>query len=108
MIHGDEADVAAEFEERARADALVAQRAIVQEDPDQDEQGNRYCLDCGEQIPAARVAAVNAVRCVDCARLRERGKPRNKGGAGIRRFLQPEGTQTVEEPAETDSLEGEL
>lgn len=100
MIHGDEADIASEFEERARADALAAQRAITQEDPDEDEQGNRFCLDCGEPIPAARVAAVNAVRCVDCARLRERGKSRHLG-IGIRRFLRPESAHGSEESVET-------
>lgn len=89
MVAGDEADVAAVFEERAREAALAAQRAVVQESPDEDAQGNRYCLDCGERIPAARVQAVQAVRCVDCAGLRERARPRALGH-GIRRYLQPE------------------
>lgn len=33
----------------------------------------RYCVDCGEPIPAARLNAVpNAIRCVECQRLFEK------------------------------------
>jgi DnaK suppressor protein len=45
-------------------------------EPDTDDLGNRYCLDCGVLVPAARVSAVNAVTCVECARIIER---RQKG-----------------------------
>jgi len=72
MIHGDMADIAAEYEQRDRDLALARRRAVPMEDPDEDSNGNRYCLDCGEIIPKARVAAVMAVRCVDCAGHRER------------------------------------
>lgn len=43
------------------------------EAPDEDNKGNRYCLDCGDTIPRARVEAVQAVRCVNCVVVRERG-----------------------------------
>jgi DnaK suppressor protein len=72
MIHGDIADVAAEYEQRERDLALARRRATPMEEPDEDSNGNRYCLDCGEIIPEARVAAVMAVRCVDCAGHREK------------------------------------
>lgn len=33
----------------------------------------RYCVDCGEPIPAARLKAVpDAIRCVDCQQLFEK------------------------------------
>ncbi|MBU2790508.1 TraR/DksA C4-type zinc finger protein [Acidithiobacillus caldus] len=72
MIHGDMADIAAEYEQRERDLALARRRAVPMEEPDEDSNGNRYCLDCGEIIPKARVAAVMAVRCVDCAGRREK------------------------------------
>ncbi|MGK9451914.1 TraR/DksA C4-type zinc finger protein [Acidithiobacillus caldus] len=72
MIHGDEADIAAELEQRYRELALARLRASPSEEPDEDANGNRFCLDCGESIPADRVAAVHAVRCVACATRRER------------------------------------
>jgi RNA polymerase-binding transcription factor DksA len=71
-MHGDECDVAAVFEETQRNAALARVLAGPVEEPDEDDQGNRYCLDCGETIPPARVLAVKAVRCVDCATIRER------------------------------------
>ncbi|MDD3759767.1 MAG: TraR/DksA C4-type zinc finger protein [Acidithiobacillus sp.] len=72
MLHGDEADVAAHYEEAERHAAL--QRMLFsqqQEQPDEDAHG-RYCLDCAETIPPERVQAINAVRCVECARRREK------------------------------------
>ncbi len=42
------------------------------EPPDEDADGNRLCLDCGEVIPQERVIAANAVRCIDCAQRLER------------------------------------
>ncbi|MBU2763340.1 hypothetical protein HFQ13_09300 [Acidithiobacillus sp. VAN18-1] len=66
------ADIAAEYEQRDRDMALARRRAAPMEEPDEDGNGNRYCLDCGEIIPKARVAAVMAVRCVDCAGHREK------------------------------------
>ena len=82
----DPVDAASNNELEAVATAL-RNRAIEaqqsREAPDEDEQGNRFCLDCGEQIPPDRVAAVAAVRCVRCASRREKqGRiGRQKGGA---------------------------
>lgn len=43
----------------------LARRSI--ETPDQDAAGNRFCLNCGEQIASDRLeAAPDAVRCVPC------------------------------------------
>jgi hypothetical protein len=46
MIHGDMADIAAEYEQRDRDMALARRRAAPMEEPDEDSNGNRYCLDC--------------------------------------------------------------
>ena len=89
MLQGDEGDIASQFEEAERAAAISRLRLGPQEEPDEDDRGNRYCLDCGEIIPPARVQAVQAVRCVDCASLLERGKPR-VGVGGISRYLRVE------------------
>ncbi len=107
MIHGDEADVAAALEEQQRESALAQLRASAPgEDPDEDEEGNRYCLDCGDTIPEARVRAVNAVRCVYCASVRERGNPRKMlSHRGIRRYLKQDEEESPS--GETFSLGGE-
>lgn len=74
----DDTDLSVDMEEKIHALRLnvAAEAARMQltpaEEPDEDEDGNRYCLDCGDAIPAARVASVNAVRCTDCASARER------------------------------------
>lgn len=79
----DEADIATEQSELEMA-IFQAQRASTRsEQPDEDDAGNRYCLDCGDEIPAERVAAVQAVRCVYCAEIRER-KSRFQGMRGWR------------------------
>jgi len=93
LLQGDEGDIAFQFEEAERVAAISRLRLEPQEEPDEDDQGNRYCLDCGEMIPQARVQAVQAVRCVDCASRLERGKPR-VGVGGISRYLQNDGQQT--------------
>ena len=61
----EQANIAMRLEERRLA-------MLHQEAPDEDASGNRYCLDCADDIPPARVQAVNAVRCVVCAEKRER------------------------------------
>ena len=38
----------------------------VKETPEFNNDGNRICLDCGDEIIKARVEAVDAVRCVLC------------------------------------------
>ena len=83
MIHGDLADVAAVYEQRDRDMALARMRSGPVEAPDEDAQGNRYCLDCGDTIPKARVEAVQAVRCVSCVGAKEGGQrlARMRGGA---------------------------
>ena len=83
MIHGDIADIAAVYEQRDRDQALARMRSGPVEAPDEDDEGNRYCLGCGDTIPKARVEAVQAVRCVGCAERKERGErlARMRGGA---------------------------
>ncbi len=61
----EQANIAMRLEERRLA-------MLHQEAPDEDASGNRYCLDCADTVPALRVKAVNAVRCVVCAEKRER------------------------------------
>lgn len=65
----DFADAAQEITERDLA-VILAGRNQATEEPDEDAMG-RYCLTCGVTIPALRVAAVNAVRCVDCQSVHE-------------------------------------
>ena len=69
----DEADVANRMQESEMRLAMAQRATARREVPDEDEDGNRYCLDCGEAIPQKRVQAVDAVRCVYCAEKRERG-----------------------------------
>lgn len=92
-MHGDEGDIAAAFEEKEREAALARVLSGPVEEPDEDAQGNRYCLDCGEIIPPARVLAVKAVRCVDCATQRERQNRKISGHGNIRRYLSGEQEQ---------------
>ena len=61
----EQANIAMRLEERRLA-------MLHQEAPDEDANGHRFCLDCADDIPPARVQAVNAVRCVVCAEKRER------------------------------------
>ncbi len=66
----DPNDLASDLEEAQRQQAIALARMAPAEEPDEDD-AHRYCLDCGEIIPPARVAAVQAVRCVSCAQRRE-------------------------------------
>lgn len=66
----DPLDRASALEDAERSRLIAAVRARVQEPPDEDEQG-RYCLDCAVTIPPARVVKIGAVRCVECQTLRE-------------------------------------
>lgn len=51
--------------------ALSSQQQHQTEEPDEDELG-RYCLDCGEKISVARLAAKpDAVCCTPCQSIRE-------------------------------------
>ena len=73
----DEFDKAMAIEEHnhtlrlAEAARAARERLTPTEPPDEDAEGNRFCLDCGDSIPRARVESVNAVRCVACTVLRE-------------------------------------
>ena len=70
----DDLDRAHEREEQDRAIALDAalRRNVDTEQPDE-ENGIRYCLDCGVDIPKARLISVpGAVRCVECKEMKER------------------------------------
>ena len=82
----DISDIGTQNAEEQLALSLSAHRAAMTptEDPDEDAQGNRYCLDCAEIIPQERVQAVRAVRCVACAGKREQFSKlaRSRGGAG--------------------------
>lgn len=76
----DPIDRATRQEEEDRTQAIAAQLRSIQsaEAPDEDAAGIRYCLDCGDVIPAERILAVRqalkleVVRCVKHAALRER------------------------------------
>ncbi|MDA8152881.1 MAG: hypothetical protein M0003_09250 [Acidithiobacillus sp.] len=89
----DEADVGAKNTEEHLMEALARQRAalVPQEEPDEDAQGNRYCLDCADIIPSERVQAVEAVRCVTCAAKRERFTKLTQGRGGAGRIMNDEG-----------------
>lgn len=72
----DTFDQASVLEEMFRDMALAAHKAKTAvppgEVPDEDEDGNRYCIACGDEIPKARVALLpHAVRCVKCEARRE-------------------------------------
>ena len=71
-------DIEERILERNRADAArtAREKLAPPEKPDEDDKGNRFCLDCGDRIPRKRVASVNAVRCVACAQLREKFRVR--------------------------------
>ncbi|WP_414039399.1 TraR/DksA C4-type zinc finger protein [Acidithiobacillus sp. M4-SHS-6] len=62
---------ASDLEDLERSHILSKHRNRQVEMPDEAD-GIRYCLDCGDEIPEARVLAINAVRCVHCAGIRER------------------------------------
>jgi DnaK suppressor protein len=68
------------LEEEQRQRALGALRQRPREAPDEDEHG-RYCLDCGDVIPDARlVIEPFAVRCVECLTVREKQEAIRHGG----------------------------
>ncbi|HDZ3731975.1 TPA: TraR/DksA family transcriptional regulator [Vibrio harveyi] len=65
-------DKAQELEQTFREKAISHQLSRPQEKPDEDEDGNRYCLSCGGLIPPERIQAYPAaVRCVSCQSLKE-------------------------------------
>lgn len=70
----EQIDKAQELEQLFRDKALENQRKPMPwEVPNEDESGNRYCLNCGIEIPQARLEVQpQAVRCVRCQSRKER------------------------------------
>lgn len=68
-------DVFERAQEREQEDRDIAiqaelKRGIETEQPDE-ENGIRYCLDCGDPIPNKRLEArPDAVRCVECQNIK--------------------------------------
>ncbi|HHC6515902.1 TPA: TraR/DksA family transcriptional regulator [Vibrio parahaemolyticus] len=68
----DQFDRAQELETLFRNAAIANRPVQAEEEPDVDEDGNRYCLSCGCVIPPKRVKALPAaVRCVSCQSRKE-------------------------------------
>jgi phage/conjugal plasmid C-4 type zinc finger TraR family protein len=89
----DPLDEGTQLAERERAYALAAirQRSQSTEPPDDetDEHGvyHRYCLQCGDEIPAARLKSVPfAVRCVPCLTKIETEQRIANGKGGVREY----------------------
>ncbi|AUZ85797.1 TraR/DksA C4-type zinc finger protein [Methylophaga nitratireducenticrescens] len=73
----DDIDRAQRQEQMSRDIAIDAakRRGVEIEQPDE-EDGVRYCLDCGLEIPVQRLQArPESVRCVECKNIKdEKGK----------------------------------
>ncbi|MBV7315465.1 TraR/DksA family transcriptional regulator [Shewanella sp. NIFS-20-20] len=68
----DYLDGAQAVEQAFRDNAIARQLRREVEQPDEDDQGNRYCLSCGNEVPKARLIAwPTAVRCVFCQSLKD-------------------------------------
>lgn len=68
----DAADNAKNFEQLRRKIALDNHKNSVIEPPQDVVDGVVYCIDCGVQISANRLAAKpNAARCIDCQEIYE-------------------------------------
>jgi len=62
----------AEMEHRERSLQNQRERARETEVPVESDDGVRYCLDCGGEIPKERLAArPESVRCFDCKTIKE-------------------------------------
>lgn len=65
-------DRASDVEQAFRDNALARQLDQVTEQPLTDKQGARCCVECSEEIPLPRLAAVpHAVRCISCQAIKE-------------------------------------
>lgn len=72
------------FLRQALAERERQQRLAQMEPPDEDEKGNRYCLDCGELIPEQRLKIMPfAVRCVSCLSIKEKFAKQARQPGGI-------------------------
>ncbi len=68
----DQFDRAQKLEAQFRDQALARHRHVQDEAPDLDNEGNRYCLDCGVLIDVERLRVLpSAVRCVKCQSAKE-------------------------------------
>lgn len=68
----DDIDRAQELEERHRAAAITAARTRKAYPPQDIECGKVFCLDCGEEIPPARLnVEPETPWCVECQGYRE-------------------------------------
>ncbi|WP_031574059.1 MULTISPECIES: TraR/DksA C4-type zinc finger protein [Acidithiobacillus] len=80
----DPADIAARNEMAHRISLIKQKQADLTpyEEPDEDDQGNRFCLECADKIPEERLLALpRAVRCVPCAeRLEAMQRSFRRGG----------------------------
>ena len=73
VINMDEFDHAQQQEQAFRDKAIAHQLKQPSETPYEDEDGYRYCLDCGQDIPLKRIKALpHVVRCVSCQDKKER------------------------------------
>jgi len=70
----DEADYAKIYERAHRDAAIKAQQDAAREtEKPLIIDGVRHCIDCGDKIPAARLAArPESVRCIDCKEIQEK------------------------------------
>lgn len=77
----DEADWAKRYEQEDRERAINAALAREQQPPQQfDDDGQVICIECGDRIAPARLAAKpDAARCTDCkSALEQRQRLRRK------------------------------
>jgi DnaK suppressor protein len=67
----DIADQAEHQEEMARNLVIKSHQNRRKEQPEFDNDGNRICLECGDDISEKRIQAIDAVRCVFCQQKKE-------------------------------------
>lgn len=72
----DIADQAEHQEEMARNMVIKSHQNRKKEMPEFDNEGNRICTDCGDEIDERRIKAIDAVRCVCCQSTLEKEEKR--------------------------------
>lgn len=84
-------DVATQLADENNAKGLEQWRASLNtgEEPDIDENGVRYCLDCAAVIPPERIAVAipSPVRCVECQTAVESKRRKISDSSGILRAM---------------------